>query len=338
MFTGQLHGVDGDNQPFSAGLGMERYLDVLEDSQVAYLHALSEAQRSLSNTPLEALGATHARHARQFLDAQRAIIRLRADDVVRVARFESEGDAEIADILDSAGVGEIAPERHNDGRPGAERQGGVDEELRSRQLRSLLDEWWRQERMDRVALVDEARARASMRVYMARLRASAELDCGDPVPGPDAMSMLPPEMVEALVGSDDAAIESLIGTLLGLLEPEGGGAIDTAQVVEGSQVVAVPETQVPGGGGLPAHVPSGPASEPPDDALGRTAGACGDIHDQPVDQTELRIRTVDEFDRFWGTGPSSTARRFNRWWLVTQVALPMSAVVIALVMVLAFVG
>ncbi len=156
---------------------VEAFLARLRREQVRFLDAISAARLELHSEPgqLAKAAALHARLAQRFLDAQRSILRGRAEADARIARIVEDG--ETADVL--ASMTNAALE-----------SGGAQAE---RQLRSLLDDWWRAERRGTVEPTTEA-----------------------VVPVEPAV-MLPGSLLAALETVDHTGLETLLVSLLDAL-------------------------------------------------------------------------------------------------------------------------
>lgn len=201
-------------------------------------------------------------------------------------------------------------------RSGARRPGGLDDLARDvddafepalqgappyeRQLDALLDEWWAAERQESKALVDDAHARAAVRVHMANVRAlellaAAGGDAGsEPVePGPQYVSHAVPDV-------DEVDIDQLLVDLLADLQaPVGARATvsNELQPIEAAIIsLAPPADDVPGV-----------------DAFQRFWSA-------PTPE------------------PVATAAPVRWTWIPTQVVLPIVAVTAGLALVMAWIG
>ncbi len=250
-----------------------------------------------------------------------------ADLGVSVVRTGDEADA-LAQIIDEAFI----PDEPN----------GV---VAKRQLRELLDDWWRAENQEDAAAIDDAHARAVMRIHIARIEAGEALarcrptgpmetpalpapagpavhtllpplmlESADeitylPPPSADpsiARQVLPPSMITALDAADHGGLDSVLASLLDSLEP--------AQVTGATTRPAAP---------MPDTPPSGALS--------------------PIPTSSAPHVVSDPFERFWGNRGGSQSehapkRRRVRDWVMVQVLLPAVAVVAAMALVLAVVG
>lgn len=186
-------------------------------------------------------------------------------------------------------------------------------EVATRQLRVLLDSWWAAERQEDRAAIDDANARAAMRMHLAQVKAN-EVSTGASAPLPPpiagtgtvtagdtgseplehAVAVRPAlsPMARAFADVDHASLDSVLASLLD----------DLAQPAD--EVVAAEH----------------PASEPAPDAT-------IDTDDQPQ----------EVFERFWQS--LSVRRQESRGdWMFTQMMLPAIGVVAVLALILAVVG
>ena len=188
---------------------VEAYFDTLRKEQARFLDAIAGA-RSLLNSgsgQLAQLAATQGLLTRQFLDAQRSIMRRRA-----------EIDAEIAMIVDeSAGLAAGMV----DSRPLEPRTIAA-----QRQLASLLDDWWRIENQDGRAAVDAVRGRATVEPSAGpEVCQTLPPPVGVPVHGipiparTESTTCLPSEMLTALESVEPGNLLSLLTTLADSLAP-----------------------------------------------------------------------------------------------------------------------
>ena len=194
--------------------GADVYLERLSKEQTRFLGALAEANTMLPGptSQLARVAAVQSRLAQEFLDAQRAIIKRRAETEAFVVGIAASADAESDALFASARSAArvrvdtaLRPDRQSRGeaRPGdgAHRAGAAsawpapgatsadveslarlidgafegaepDGAAMKRQLRELLDEWWRIENQEDKAAIDDANARAAMRVHVATVESN----------------------------------------------------------------------------------------------------------------------------------------------------------------------
>jgi hypothetical protein len=180
------------------------------------------------------------------------------------------------------------------------------------QLDAVLDEWWAAERQESKALVDDAHARAAVRMHMANVRAH-ELLAALGVPSPGSTSMdrevaadvdmsaaLPASFADVLTGADAADLDQLLEHLLADLR----APIDARDLMSNDLQ--------------------------PIDAAIITLGTDSDGLSAP-----------DAFQRFWSEPviESVAERAPRRWsWIPTQVILPIAAVTAGLTAVMAWIG
>jgi hypothetical protein len=160
------------------------YLDVLRHEQTRFLDALGEAGSLLGGScGLARAAAIQTQLTRRFFDAQRALLRRRAE-------FEAAVALAATDDFDV---------EQPDGAEGA------------RQLAALLDDWWRAENQNGQTRIEAARAHSDMHTHAASSSA----------PSRDVVraAHLSPDMVAALDAADPADLRSLLIALEGLLEP-----------------------------------------------------------------------------------------------------------------------
>lgn len=373
---------------------VEAFFARLAGEQTRFLDAMTEARRDLRSEPgqLAKAAALQGRLTQQFLDAQRSILRGRAEVDAIVARIVDDTEAEaaalivtahaqaanlrtIGDALAAAHTGDRMPiaEAQIDGpsmvgvsslelvgaglrgtdTPGARVEGNhrsvrqeiaelgavvvrtnaeadslasvidaafelddLDGARAERQLRSLLDDWWMAEGHEGKAGVDDAHARAAMRLHVARIEAGEILEtaragggiaqpAAEPIEQP---TMLPPWLVTAFDTVDDAGLDSLLGSLL---EALGDPHSDCS------------------------------ASEPCDDhaAAANVADQLSVVgFEENATVAGGAVTEEDAFVRFWGTGSAHRTRREARRWVFVQVLRPMAAVVAAVTLALAWIG
>ena len=185
--------------------GVDAYFAVLRKEQARFLDAIAEARSLLDGSRRLAYAtAIHAQLTRRFLDAQRAILKRRA-----------EVEAEV--VVGSAGTDfEI---QHPDGTEAA------------RQLAALLDTWWQAENQIGRKMLDAARGRTDVCESVA----DAQPDYTCTAVG---VAQLSSEMVAALDAADPADLATLLTTLDDLLEPaQLVEAVEVAEVVHDARPV-----------------------------------------------------------------------------------------------------
>jgi hypothetical protein len=287
----------------------------------------------------------------EFLDAQRAIVRRRAETEAAIITIAADAEAESEAVIDRARSeaaivlgAPVPPPAHgvDISAPVQPPTGGeatspielappsptgraaelaapqvVDESLAvlidnlfessepdgvaaRRELRALLDGWWSVENQEAQAAIDDAHARAAMRLHLARVEAG-ELarfapPCADapaaPMYTPSSSSALPAPIESALDAADHEHLDDVLAHLLDSLEP--------AATEDRTVVIALPD----------------PVPTPPDSLNDRTAAP------------------QEAFDRFWGTFGAAGSRS----WLLPQLLLPAVTVIAVLALVLAVVG
>ena len=196
------------NQAAGHSAGVDAFLDALRREQACFLDTIAGARSLLDGESgqFARFTATHGLLTRQFLDAQRSIMKRRA-----------EIDAEVAMIIDEAGfTAETVDTRQLEPRITAAQ----------RQLAALLDDWWRVENQDGRALVDAARARAAVR-QPAEIEAGAAINRrsdvaahSDLVPKQsESTQQLTTEILAALEAVDPVNLLSLLTTLADSFAP-----------------------------------------------------------------------------------------------------------------------
>ena len=214
------HPADSDVSDGAPDLptGADVYLERLSKEQTRFLRALAEANTMLPGptSQLARVAAIQSRLAQEFLDAQRAIIKRRAETEATVVAIAASADAAAEGLFASArtaaasvtgatlqcaptgspvpqpaplmagisgaGAARVWPA------PGASTSADVESLARlidgafegaepdgaamKRQLRELLDEWWRIENQEDKAAIDDANARAAMRVHVATVESN----------------------------------------------------------------------------------------------------------------------------------------------------------------------
>lgn len=283
---------------------VEQFIARLSAEQSSFLDALVDAQRSLelADAGVGEFVAAQTRLTRQFLDAQRALVRRRAvaetdaDWVVHRALARAEGAIAEPDRAERRyrplSPGPVA--RRTDR---AER--GVDHgENAQAQLQELLDSWWTETERRAADILSDAQSRAQVFVELADLEASAALAgaCPEPTPNrPCAPETWPPPAATAA--------------------PSGGAVL--------------PEPIV--------HL----LDRALDDDLDRSLAALLEhLVDEPsdLDDVEPVDESSDAFDRFWGSGPERLVRPTRRRSVARSAAVPMFSFLGLLTIALAWIG
>jgi hypothetical protein len=375
----------------------DRFLTTLRREQARYLAAVEEARAQLEQDDgqLAHVAAIQGRMSRQFFDAQRSILRRRADADAEVARIEAQTAASARSLVDTAHG--LALQGRNDvavlGLPEstfetsatptwrdevaalgvsvvrsnadvAEIRAIVDDAFRSadpdgiateRELRRVLDDWWRLTSQECTALVDDANARAAVRLHLAGLEAR--------------------HIVEHTLVAEPAAVVDTpqpFEHVGGATEVDEVVAVDVPDIVEMIDVDSVEGHLADPGhdAGSPFAPPDGPAvidiaaPEPHIDVVPVIAAL--DAADQsgldgvldellqsfevpvvpvlapaPIDlriREEAELPPQEAFRRFWeqGVAPAPTGSRNS--WSPTRLVLPMVALSGVLVALLAWVG
>ncbi|MCU0261132.1 MAG: hypothetical protein MUE78_08955, partial [Ilumatobacteraceae bacterium] len=369
-------------EPITPG---ESFVARVGKEQERYLQAFAEARKDLDGQPgqLAAIAAVQGRLTRQFFDAQRSLLRRRAETDRKVVEIAEDAQAEAVELLATARTelaraafttppasfaaplghlpapldppttrpaalvppapgrdpflsgpvpvvggprpanGEIAALGAAAVVSGADAdalQAVVDEAFAAlepdgaaaeRQLRELLDSWWRAERDDERAALDDATARAAMHLHLARIRAAeiggprrpvptaptaAAVDAA-PLPPPPAPELLPEPVAAALAGVDHTQLDAVLASLLDDWAPSP---------------VAVP---------FAAPVDAVPVSVGPPVQL---------------EDVDTGMTPEEAFESFWGhQDPEQSPRRR---WIFPQLLVPAATVVVVLAVLMLLIG
>jgi hypothetical protein len=183
-----------------------------------------------------------------------------------------------------------------------------------RELQSVLDEWWNAQTQEGRALIDDARARAAMRLHVAHIEACE-------IVGAAAPAVAPP----------DASQNVLPSSVLAAIDLAAPGGLDAVlNAVAGSLTAA------------PPAVVARPATVPPT-ALSTAASAVPalpTLATMPVRRAESQqVAPLDQFHRFWQheapTASESTGSLHSILW---RVVVPIGAVTSLLAVVMAWIG
>jgi len=176
-----------------------------------------------------------------------------------------------------------------------------------RQLTVMLDGWWRAERQEARAVIDDAHARAAMRRHIAGIQAAEFGTTDSPTSdvvdeGPPAVtvvSVLPASMLAALDAAEPSSLHSLLDGLLQSVEPAPTASFaattDTAEVL--FQLGSLP--------------------------------AC---------PSTLDVAPAEQFRTFWDNEVPQPQAPKQRFRLRAEVLLPITAVTSVLALVLAWIG
>jgi len=189
--------------------GVDAYLDTLRKEQARFLDAIAGARSLLNGQAgqLPQFAAAQGLLTRQFLDAQRSIMRRRAEIDAEIATIVDEASGLAAGIIDTRS---LEPRTTS----------------AQRQLAALLDDWWRIENQDRQAVIDAARGQSTVEPLVGHevcktFPPPLGLPVRDvPIPGQAAPMQSPPsEMLAALESVDPENLLSLLTTLADSLAP-----------------------------------------------------------------------------------------------------------------------
>lgn len=452
MDTLRVGHADEVGAPSVCSMDAEYFLAALSTEQTRFLDAITEARRLVDNAPgqLGRLAAVQARLTREFLDAQRSIIRRRAETDALVARIAEEAEAEVAEILTAADeaaaeyralrtsatpTGASGPtagalpapdpsravvlpdlpmpagrlpapspvlaahvlgfsvpslpspramsSRTSTPTPGpsagravaahadslatmveeAFELGDPDGSVAKQQLRELLEEWWRGENDEDKATIDDANARAAMRLHLARVEAdevvtSTRRRYGMPLPAP--VPLAGPQVSGPATNPLTVAGPELSGPKASVLDEPAHpfvAALDTVDLADLDTVLAsLVESLGTETGHADASLPADLASLalPPDGsaAVGSSSqepatgvvAASGDtgLGADTDSSTPDAAAPQEAFDRFW-TGYSHRRQGgdqsgLTREWAFVHVLFPAVTVIAVLALVLAWFG
>ena len=207
--------------PHPLPIDVDQFLDRIGREHRRFICALNDANRDLATTgQLTRVASIQTRLTQEFLDAQRAILKRRAETDAVVADIAAQADEESSAIMSAArsrariaSVEPFFPRPHLDRRPhrSAVRRGScprsgsatrteslarlIDGAFESaepdgvaarRQLRELLDAWWEAEKQEAKAATDDASARAAMLVHTAKIEAGEIARFAPPTTAPQA--------------------------------------------------------------------------------------------------------------------------------------------------------
>lgn len=333
--------------PHSLPSEVELFLDRVSREHRRFICALNDANRDLATVgQLTRVASIQTRLTQEFLDAQRAILKRRAETDADVADIAAQADEESSAIMSAArmrariaevdlslpppSLGSMAAPL---GRPtqltvpvasgdateslarlidGAFESAEPDGVAARRQLRELLDAWWEAEKQEAKAAADDASARAAMLVHTAKIQAGEIARFGPPTTAPQtpiAYRHQPSTSLPSpiVTALDETDHEHLDDVLAHLLDELD---VDPAE----------PEADAAGDDtmwSLPPTLPPAPSDAVPPDSLNDRSAA-----------------PQEAFDRFWSGFGGGRARR----WRYPQFLLPAVAVVSVLALVLAVVG
>ncbi len=341
---------------------VDAYLARLGFEQRRFLTAIGEANRDLSGSAgqITKVAAIQARLTHEFLDAQRAIIKRRAETDAEIAEIAENADRDAAALLVAArsraciAIGRPLPSPSTGSwaaplplpvptvRPSiAESPGRASDSLvqlidgafeatepdgvaARRELRGLLDAWWEAENQEAKAAVDDAAARAAMYVHVAKVEAGEIARFGPPSTTTEAPAVhryqAPTALPTPMVSALDATDHAHLDDVLAHLLDE----LDDHP--------------------SPRLWPAPAGSDAPDTTLDDPTELWAvPVHAKdaapavapPADSLNDRTAAPQEaFDRFWG----SFGVPGNRRWMFPQLLLPAVSVIAVLALVLAVIG
>jgi hypothetical protein len=352
-----------DNRSVSCSPPVEAFFARLSYEHTRFLDAVAEAAASLEDEPagLAEIAARHARLAQQLLDAQRSIMRRKAEVTAIVASISAVASSEARDLVDAAfgeaetmcgGVDEILSTGSWGMRASSQRESATllddarefEEPPGARaehQLRALLDEWWIIVQDEAQAEIEDARGRAAVERHLAEIEAGEILEAARAL---SALDTPPVEMIDPANDVSDDVIDGAANDARAATTPpardepattqppspmliELGAAIDAVDHTGLGAVLAslIDALQVPPGDKSPdANTDEASIAEDQLVLVGATDSA---ISPGPGSQ--------EAFDHFWHARHDG---RSAREWVFVQVLLPMVAVVAVLALVLAWIG
>jgi hypothetical protein len=364
------------------------YLTHLAREQDRFLASVAEAGARVGDGPgqLGKVVAIQNRLTQEFLDAQRSILRRRAETEAAVVQIEYSAARDVQQVYAAvrsaparwpappsastlpAPSGWAAPAPHGPVRApsvgpgaadparapriadadmamiarlvdGAFEQREPDGDVMRRQLREVLDGWWTAEQHEAKAAVDDATARAAMRLHTARVEV-ADITRADQIRAEFASPTYryePPRHVSPLIDALDTTnhqdLDDVLASLLDDLDGKSVPApVDQAAVEQHESTQppvapprrsTLPRVAAP----IPTMIPT-PVLPPPAGSVAAPVAA-----DSLTDETAA---PQEAFDRFWG--PRSARSSDGRDWVFPQLLLPAVAVIAVLALVLAVVG
>lgn len=247
------------------------YLALIDAEHVRFDAAIGEAAGRLDDPhgDVARLAALQRRLTRQFLDANRAILRARCATRAEVASIEHRAGLESAELVTDA-LATVAPaaSQATDGTPlvgsapaAPASTGGVDDSEIARlvddafstpdpdghavvrALGELLDAWWRSEVQENRAAVDDANARAAVVVHHARVQVDEVVELGRAAEAQPVVDGRPdPVASPVLAALDGVPAEGLDAILASLLD-----ALTAPDVDGDPELDAVPDGSTPDG-------------------------------------------------------------------------------------------
>ena len=339
--------------PHSLPPEVERFLDLIGREHRRFIGALNEANRDLATVgQLTRVASIQTRLTQEFLDAQRAILKRRAETEAAVADIVAQADEESSAIMSAARsrariaavegpfpppeLGSTAAPLGRPTRPtavlvpvlsgdateslarlidGAFESAEPDGVAARRQLRELLDAWWEAEKQEAKAATDDASARAAMLVHTAKIEAGEIARFGPPTTAPQTPAAYRHHPSASLPAP---MVNALAETDHEHLDDVLAHLLDELDIE--SAEPELPEAGAGDGDTMWCAPPAPPAAasvaEPSDSLNDRSAAP------------------QEAFDRFWGAFGGARTRR----WMFPQFLLPAVAVVSVLALVLAVVG
>ena len=333
---------------------VDLFLGRISREHQRFISALNDANRDLATVgQLTRVASIQTRLTQEFLDAQRAILKRRAETEAAVADIAAQADEESSAIMSAARShariaaveGPFPPPALGStaaplGRPtrlaapfvpvlsgdateslarlidGAFESAEPDGVAARRQLRELLDAWWEAEKQEAKAAADDASARAAMLVHTAKIEAGEIARFGPPTTEPQtpaAYRYHPSASLPAPI------VNALDETDHEHLDDVLAHLLDELDLEPAEP--ELPEADADADGDTmwcaPPPPPPAPSVAAPSDSLNDRSAA-----------------PQEAFDRFWGAFGGARTRR----WLFPQFLLPAVAVVSVLALVLAVVG
>lgn len=311
------------------------------DAEVAHVARLTEvdaialvkaAQRAGVTSGQNATGP--ARRALAVVESELGASRSPRQEIAALGRtvVQSMADAEaLARVIDDA----FEPDEPN----GAVAQ---------RQLTALLDEWWASENQEGRAAIDDAHARAAMRMHIAKIQAEEALGRQLPtysVVADAVTAEVPVIMADTL---DPERVPPVAAAPLRLLPARMSAVLDTADTTDLDSLLANLSASLDRPRSSPSGVaavqagPRSPATVTTIDAPIATSQAPRQVDgltirlDQPV--IEVANGSEDAFRRFWTKGHTATEAKRSLGWIPLHVVVPMAAAMSAIALLMAWIG
>lgn len=345
---------------------VDAFLSNLTDAQAGFVRSVADATTWLGeeSAGLAQCAALHARLTQQMFDAQRAILRRRADTDAAARQCDESAEIEAAAIVDAAlaeaaelcsdldevtAFGDVLAMRRDGRDPSSPEliesvatDGDRRVEASEQHLQTLLDEWWRLEVERGKDTLDDATARAAVCLHLADIEAGEIREAARVVNATRALedeaetpADVGAELEQIDVASPVTPIDDPAPSQLPLgsspIVYELDAALDTADSAGLDALLAsfLDALRDP-----PADVMTSDADVDTNEA----SNASSSTVPPRATSSASPAGPQDAFDHFWGSGHGRVVHRSVRDWLFVQILLPMVAVVAVLALVLAWIG